>query len=155
MDVKDSKDEGGGNDARAVGETTANKEQLGAKEGAPGARPRIALTESIMAAIKRRSIANPAAIPPLVTGGNDLEIARDYLLQHQEKSVRELAEQTLARAAFEPQIITTVTERLRHGRTAGPRHGFEDLLKLHCFWIEQVCTDLKIPLHGGVACGVG
>jgi hypothetical protein len=155
MSIKDSDHDGSKNEALAGGEITALAERPDANVGSATADPPLTVTESIMAAIKMRSNANTVPILAMETGGNDLAIARDYLLQHQERSVRELAEHSFARAAVEPRVVEAATERLRIGRTTGPRHGFEDLLRNHCFLIEQECTNLKIPLHGGVACGVG
>jgi hypothetical protein len=100
-----------------------------------------------------------AAAVPFPAPQEDIVIARDYLRQHQDKSVAQLAETVLLSVvgrndAVPPEIIASVTKRLSIGRTTGPLNNFEKLLKAYCYWIEHICGKLKLPLHSGVAAGV-
>lgn len=119
--------------------------------------PRVmAITEMIMARIKARS---PTALVPGTELAEDITIARDYLRQHQHKSVAQLAEAVLLSRVGKQEPLSleataSLAERLRFGRTTGPLHEFENLLKIYCHWIEHICDKLKLPLHSGVAAGV-
>jgi len=115
----------------------------------------LVITEMIMARIERRSA---EALVPGAETTEDITIARDYLRQHQDKSIAQLAEAALARRIGNteppPELIASVTQRFRVGRTSGPLHSFEILLKAYCHWIEHVCNKLNLPLHSGVAAGI-
>jgi hypothetical protein len=93
---------------------------------------------------------------PQIAATDGLAIAREYLRHYQEKSVRQLAESTIASrlGIIDPSLSKTVTDRLRMGRTAGAPHGFQKLLEDYCDLIKQACTKLELPVRGGVAPGV-
>lgn len=86
----------------------------------------------------------------------DAVIARDLLRQYQERSIDKLAETALTNAAGirDPRIAASIADKLRLGRIDGPTHHFELLVRGYANQIEQICTKLKLPLRGGVACGV-
>jgi hypothetical protein len=117
--------------------------------------PLKALTEIIMARIEARSRAGAVA---RAERSDDLLIAQDYLRQHQNRSVAQLTETVLLSITggntVPMEVVASVTARLSFGRTTGPLNEFENLLKVYCYWIEQICEKLKLPLHSGVAAGV-
>lgn len=76
----------------------------------------------------------------------DTVIARDLLKQHQDRSIRRLAETALidATGISDPGITAVIAEKLRHGRIDGQINDFELLLRGYADWIEQICAKLKL-----------
>jgi hypothetical protein len=123
----------------------------------PPAANQLRVTEVITARIQARAAA--AAAVPQTDSAIDMSIARDYLLQHQNKSIAQLAETVLLGVvgkteSISPELVASVTDRLSLGRTTGPVNGFERILKFYCYYIERICGRLKLPLHSGVAAGI-
>ena len=80
---------------------------------------------------------------------------REYLQHRQDKSLVELAEHAVNTeiGSALPNVATRLAEKLRTGKNAN-ESGFQGLLDLYAVWIEDACTKLGLPLHGGVACGI-
>lgn len=120
------------------------------------AEEKIAVTELIVSRINGRL---DALLVPGTNPTDDIVIAQDYLRQHQDKSITQLAEAMLASTSgFENpnplQMVAPLISRLSVGRTIGPKNEFEYLLKFYCSSIEEACAKLELPLHSGIAAGI-
>jgi hypothetical protein len=89
-------------------------------------------------------------------GGDDITVARDYLQQLQERSIRGLAE--WLHGAFqgnwhtEAEHIDATIKRIR-GARANADFELGRVVPQYSCAIEQICETLKLPLRGGVASG--
>jgi hypothetical protein len=92
----------------------------------------------------------------LSTAGDIATDVREYLGHRQNKSINDFAEHFVAAriGAVEPNVAKLLAQRLRVGRTSETGGGFQELVEMYSYWIEQACAKIGLPLHGGVACGV-
>jgi hypothetical protein len=136
-------------------EEMADRAELDPQSTEGDARPRT-VTEAIVTRIAART---PKALLSSAATTEELSIARDYLRQHQERSVGKLVEHLVLEAcgSIDKEIFVSVAHRLRslRGTADGSGlHEFQKLLEGYCVWIEHVCQKLKLSMHGGLACGL-
>lgn len=117
------------------------------------------VTDDVAYPQERTFTSNNSVLKKHISAGNaddGIVIAREYVRHYQEKSVRQFAESVVQTriGTVEPELITSVTERLRVGRTTVAHHGFQEVLDLYSYMIEQVCLELRLPIRGGIVCGV-
>ncbi len=145
---------------RAVTRTEVSQ-QLGISEQlaevlAVSADNRLVVTEKIVNQAMARREALPV-IPALP--GEELAISRDYLQQHQEKSLtRALDRAKLAMTAASPlpSDFAFAAARIPGDPPFVDRAGgeFGVLIDYYAGVIEHICKKIHLPTHGGVSCGI-
>src|SRR6266702_1645173 len=125
---------------------------------------RFVVAEKIVsqAADRRRAFPPVPAIP-----GEELAITRDYLRQHQEKSLRTVLDGAIAARTLQTQVSYDAMFAMAH--TAFPMSNrlpldaplidraagdFAVLMNYYSHVIEHICKKINLPTHGGVSCGV-
>jgi hypothetical protein len=91
----------------------------------------------------------------LSTAGETAFAVREYLQHRQDKSLNELAEHAVTTSVGNnpPNVAKLLADKLRERKNVNTS-GFQELLDVYSTWIEDVCTKLQLPLHGGIACGI-
>ena len=122
----------------------------------------IEVDEPAVAKTPNADDADPHAIPRSATDvdGEDLAIARDYLRQLQDTSMRGLAQWALGISdgawRTESEHLDGVVDNIRaaRGRSADPHGELGDVVEGYSSAVEQICKSLNFPLRGGVAAGI-